>query len=247
MAQITSRGKLWEYRNSIWMLWAILTLGFFNYISFFYTSYRVKQKKWFIAGIIYAILFFMMVVITEIVNRDHWLYDLFFALYLLGWIASIIHVFKMRPEYLLRLEAKVTFGREKELESMKQMIAREYGKTNDSRQVEKPKVATIKSLQQISLEEAEKDEEIGSEVVHTIDLNTATEEEIANVPGIGSLFAKKIITVRNQEKGFKSFEHFVEILSVKPHLIEKIKPYFSFSDQPNPEQTNKMEGRIVDF
>nr|WP_285865975.1 helix-hairpin-helix domain-containing protein [Lederbergia lenta] len=127
------------------------------------------------------------------------------------------------------------------------MIAREYGKTNDSRQVEKPKVATIKSLQQISLEEAEKDEEIGSEVVHTIDLNTATEEEIANVPGIGSLFAKKIITVRNQEKGFKSFEHFVEILSVKPHLIEKIKPYFSFSDQPNPEQTNKMEGRIVDF
>ena len=50
---ITGRGKGWEMRNSIWMLWAILTFGFLNYVSFYYISYRVKQRKWFFAALIY--------------------------------------------------------------------------------------------------------------------------------------------------------------------------------------------------
>lgn len=83
--------------------------------------------------------------------------------------------------------------------------------------------------------------------IHIVDINMATEEEIAKVPGIGSLFAKKVVSVRNEEKGFKSFDHFVEVLLVKPHLIGKIKPHLVFSETGRPEQNKKTEGRIVDF
>lgn len=249
MAQITNKGKVWELRNSIWMLWAILTFGALNYISLFYASNKVKQKKWFIAGIIYSIIFIFMMVISEVVPTKHWLYDLTLAAYLIGWIASIIHVFKIRPEYLLRLEAKISTGyKEKEIESLKRKISQEYVTKSPIENTQKsiitsPVTEQSKVVQEKVINESK---EVPSEK-KIIDVNTASEQEIAKIPGIGSIFAKKVISVRNQQNGFKSFEHFIETLSVKPHLIEKIKPYLAFPESSSNDLVKKSEGRIVDF
>ncbi|MFK2825997.1 helix-hairpin-helix domain-containing protein [Bacillus sp. B190/17] len=250
MARITEKGKVWELRNSIWMLWAILTLGFFSYVSFFYASYKVKQRKWFIAGIIYSALFIMLIVVMESVPVDHWFYNVTFMIYFIGWIASIVHVFKIRPEYLLRLEAKISSGyKEKEMQSLKQKITQEYAAAHSIKR-EEHSIADNHVVEEqpemIQPVEKEKEKEPSSEV-QMIDVNKASEADIAKVPGIGGLFAKKVISVREQENGFTSFDHFVEALAIKPHLIEKIKPYLIFPDHSHPEQTKKTEGRVVDF
>ncbi|MBS4196297.1 ComEA family DNA-binding protein [Lederbergia citri] len=232
---ITNKGKAWELRNSIWVLWAIFSFGFLNYVSFFYASYRVKQRKWFIAGIIYSIIFIMTMVVTEIFPEEHWVYNLTMVAFLLGWIFSVFHVFKIRPEYLLRLEARIASGqKEKDIQSLKEQINREYSgaepflrSNNDS------KTTTIQPKHE--------------EEIDIININTATEEEIARVPGIGALFAKKVVDARYKENGFTSFDHFTEVLSIKPHLVEKMKPYLAFPEKTKSNAPERAEGRIVDF
>lgn len=249
MAAITSKGKAWELSHSIWMLWALLTFGTLNYISFFYTSYKVKQKKWFIAGIVYAILFILFMAASELPS-EHWLYGTTLAVYFIGWIVSIIHVFKMRTEYLLRLEAQLLSGqKEIEIKSLKRKIAQEYGQTSllqtaeiasSQNVIKQENIETVQQVEEKTIKKNQID-------IEFIDINTANEDKIANVPGIGSLFAKKVVSVRDEVGGFNSFEHFVEALSIKPHLVEKIKPHLSFPEEVIPKQTKKPEGRIVDF
>lgn len=241
-SSLTSKGKAWEYRNSLWMLWSLLTFGVFNYISFFYISRKVKQKKWFRAGIVYSVIFIFTMIAPDSLA---WLL-------ILGWIASIIHVFKVRTEYLLRLEAMQASGyKKREIDRLKETIAKEYDRPSFKNDVPDPRIdekapVKVKSAQIVEAEHKENPEK--SYVDERIDINTATEKEIANIPGIGSIFAAKIVTVRNQENGFQSFDHFVHILSVKPHLAERMKSHISFSNLSHNEQrVKKTEGRIVDF
>lgn len=241
MASVTDRGKFWELKNSIWMLWVFLTLGFFNYISFFYISYKVKQRKWFVAGILYSIPFILMMLTSDTVLSEHWLSDVGMIGYIIGFIVSVIHVIKIRPEYLLRLDAKLSSGyKEKEIDHLKKTIAREYGATPV---LDKQPVLTFPTAdEQINFNE--KKEMRITQVV----INEATEQELANIPGIGGLFAKKIISARSQENGFQSFKHFIDVLSVKPHLAEKIKPYLLFPEkEPVVASAQKTEGRVIDF
>jgi DNA uptake protein ComE-like DNA-binding protein len=241
MASITTKGKAWEFRHSLWMLWVFLTFGVLNYVSFFYASYKVKQKKWFIAGIIYSIPFILMMITADTALSEHWISDVSTMSYLIGWISSVVHVFKIRPEYLLRLEAKLSSGyKEKEIENLKKTIAREYSTTSKTNIQHKLKTASKDQVIRELQPEINKNK--------AVNINHATEEELAMVPGIGVLFAKKVISIREQENGFKSFDHFVEVLEVKPHLAEKIKPYLLFPEkEPVVASTKKSEGRVIDF
>ncbi len=241
MASVTDRGRLWELKNSMWMLWVFLTFGFFNYISFFYVSYKVKQRKWFVAGILYSIPFILMMTTSDTVLSDHWLNDVGTISYMIGFIVSIIHVVKIRPEYLLRLDAKLSSGyKEKEMDHLKKAIAREYGAT--------PKMNQQRVITPQIVDEQIKFNEEKEMRVEQVVINETTEEELAKIPGIGGLFAKKIISTRSQENGFQSFNHFVEVLSVKPHVAEKIKPYLLFPEKETVVvSAKKTEGRVIDF
>ncbi|MBB5326043.1 DNA uptake protein ComE-like DNA-binding protein [Anoxybacillus tepidamans] len=231
--QITNKGRKWEMMNSFWMLWTFFPFGFFNYISFFYASYRVKQRKWFIAGVLYSIPFILFWIVDEIVDENHWLNDLSFIALFFSWVVSIIHVFNMRAEYLLRLEAR-SLSKASELEQLKTLIKEEY------------KVDTLMNETAKNAEHVNRDME---EPVtdRLVDINTATEEEIASIPAIGGLLAKKVVAVREKEGGFQSLEHFSNCLQLKPHVIEKIKPFIKFPEAEVPPKQNKHEGRVVDF
>lgn len=241
VSSLTSKGKAWEYRNSLWMLWTLLTLGFLNYVSFFYVARKVKQKKWFRAGIVYSIFFIIFALAT----------DSFATIFIISWIVSIFHVFKIRTEYLLRLEAVQASGlNNRQLDKLKETIAKEYERPNSNYTASHTRIeerAPIMPQTQPTERNSNKMEERNI-IDKPIDINTASEKEIAEVPGIGSIFAAKVIAVRSQENGFNSFDHFVQTLSVKPHLAEKIKSHVIFSTTSHNEQrVKKTEGRIVDF
>lgn len=240
-APLTSKGKAWEYRNSLWMLWTLLTLGFLNYVSFFYIARKVKQKKWFRAGIVYSVFFIIFVLAP----------DDFTGIFLISWAVSIFHVFKVRTEYLLRLEAIQALGLEnRELSKLREIISKEYDRPEENRVISSVSIAEQGSIShQEHRGKKEASKPVGkNEENKKVDINSATEQEIAEIPGIGSIFASKIIAVRSQENGFDSFNQFIELLSVKPHLAEKIKSYIVFSKVNSIEnRVKKTEGRIVDF
>lgn len=61
-----------------------------------------------------------------------------------------------------------------------------------------------------------------STIVH---LNTATEEELTKLPGIGPALAKRVIEHRRKIGGFKSVEQLLEVKGIGKKKLEQIRPY----------------------
>ncbi|WML33264.1 helix-hairpin-helix domain-containing protein [Clostridium sp. OS1-26] len=83
-----------------------------------------------------------------------------------------------------------------------------------------------------------------------ININTASEGELASLPGIGLILAKKAINHRETKGSFNSIAEFAEILSLKPHVLERIKPLIIVNKIETESKTNEFSskiGRIVDF
>lgn len=58
-----------------------------------------------------------------------------------------------------------------------------------------------------------------------VDLNAASEEEFIRVPGIGKVFAKRIIAYRIENQGFKEVNELVRVKGFSMKKIEKIREY----------------------
>lgn len=56
-----------------------------------------------------------------------------------------------------------------------------------------------------------------------LDLNTATLEELIDLPGIGPVLAQRIIEYRGARGGFKSVEELLEIRGIGPKRFDQLK------------------------
>lgn len=61
------------------------------------------------------------------------------------------------------------------------------------------------------------------------DLNSASEDELVLLPGIGPFFASNIIKQRDKLGGFYQWEQLLDVWKMSPELIEKMKPYLSIN------------------
>ncbi len=124
---VTVKGKRWKILHSLWIGWTF-TLGFFNWVAFFYIGYRAKQKKWLLWGLFYSIPFVLAMGFGIGTGGEgtglRWLGNLNVALTVLMGIMSIFHAFKVRKEYLVRLELTQDQGRTND-SLLKQRIATE--------------------------------------------------------------------------------------------------------------------------
>jgi DNA uptake protein ComE-like DNA-binding protein len=117
---ITSQSKEWERKNSRWIIASFFLFGF---AGFFYIGSKAKQKKWIIAGSLYAILFAIVFLLQYINNEiGGKIYIYYSAISMVYYVCSIVHSFLVRKEYLLRLEAIQITGKD----SLKEKIQHEY-------------------------------------------------------------------------------------------------------------------------
>lgn len=79
-----------------------------------------------------------------------------------------------------------------------------------------------------------------------LDINSATESEIINLPGINIVIAKKIIQHRETQKGFKNFQEFNSFFKFKPHFSKQLENLICFN--PIKKKHKKQKGeRILDI
>lgn len=67
-----------------------------------------------------------------------------------------------------------------------------------------------------------------SKSVHSgglININTATEQELEELPGIGPVTAKRIVEYRQQTGGFKNVEQLLEVKGIGPKKLAAIRPF----------------------
>jgi len=67
--------------------------------------------------------------------------------------------------------------------------------------------------------------EVPSQVITKININTAAQEQLQNVPGIGATLARRIIEYRNQIGKFKSLEQLCQVKGIGNARFQRIKPY----------------------
>ena len=67
---------------------------------------------------------------------------------------------------------------------------------------------------------------------HPIDLNTATAEQLQELPGIGPTTAKAIIQFRKKSGPFKHVEDLLAIHGISRARLEKLRPYVTVTPPP---------------
>ncbi|ALC89214.1 hypothetical protein AM500_05005 [Bacillus sp. FJAT-18017] len=296
----TKNSTLWGILNSWWIL---LTFTFlFTSFAYFFIGINVNHRKWTAWGAIYGILLILPFLSFEVFNRGQWQSDILLMLGLFVWIFSIVHAFRIRKEYLLRLEVLQSIKQDKE-QRLRGQIESEYGvKRKQSQGKQVPRIVTQQetrlttrstqvqknrhlstseqqqtpgyekttemnitpngNLQDVTLVGQVKEQgriapksavDVQSSLEPPqiqsaetlLDLNTATEEELAQLPGVGFILAKRALSERTKKGGFRSFDEFTELLNIKPHNIEKIR---LLATVKAPESAApQTAGRMVDF
>lgn len=121
---VTSRGRKWEILHSLWVGWTF-TLGFFNWIAFLYIGLRVRRLKWIVWGIVYSVPFVLAMIFAGTPAFEGRIGDLTIVLTLLLGVISIVHAFRVRKEYILRLSVLQEDTPERD-ETLKRKIETEY-------------------------------------------------------------------------------------------------------------------------
>lgn len=81
---------------------------------------------------------------------------------------------------------------------------------------EKIDVPTKEEVEQLDISQDESASKL-------ININTANEETLTTLPGIGASKAKSIISYRESQDGFKSIEELMEIEGIKEGVFNKVK------------------------
>ncbi len=221
------RGLGWELRNSAWVLLSFVGLA---WIGFFIIGKQAQNKKWLMVGGIYAAI---LIITFFLVAK----WDIFVYIWMIVVLASIIHSFIVRKQFLkerdiiLRQREGSTVGRSVD-------ITPKPRATDYSSAEEKPtekRTVTIDNdyfdalNEQLSNATSETFDVFSQEQGETratqaaININTCTEEELASLPGVSVVKAKKAIDYRDQNGGFVSVDEFLAVIAVQLHFQKQIE------------------------
>lgn len=103
----TSKERKWELLHSLWIGWTfVLYLG---WVAFIYIGLRARQRRWILWGLFYSIPLMLELVTSftnlwPAANEYTWQGYLVAAVIILVGVTSLFHAFKVRKEYLIRLQ-----------------------------------------------------------------------------------------------------------------------------------------------
>ncbi len=63
----------------------------------------------------------------------------------------------------------------------------------------------------------------------TVNINTASAEELQALPGIGEARAAQIVSLRKERGAFRSVDELLEVRGIGPAMLERLRPQVSLS------------------
>ena len=169
-----------------------------TWVGFLYTGLRGKKKAWLAAAAGYAVFELAGLAVLG----DGWREDVGALLTFIPWLIGIPHALAIRDEYLDRRDVlddpRLRDARRRQL---RRSIAGELARGD-------PALARDSEM-------------IGSDLV---DINHASAEELATLPGIDSRLARKIVHTRDEIGGFSSLYDLGHLLALEAPLVDAIAP-----------------------
>lgn len=99
--------------------------------------------------------------------------------------------------------------------------------------------ATSNDLSEKNVQEAQQ--------INTVDVNTASEEEIAALPGLTIIDAKRAVDYRRENGPFRTSDEFFEAIRVKPHIMIKIQDLIAASAPVSVVEPESKGKRSIDL
>ena len=232
----------WVAKNSRWRFWT-WTLGFFNWVAFLWIAYRGRRPAWAIYGLAYSVPFILAMMFADSAEaaNETVMDTVVVPLTLIGGVVGIFHARHLLPHYLARraaLEATPGYGL-----SPAEEAARMLHPAPSSHTPPPPPPPPAPDLATDLEAHAAHLYQPPAAPRATTDVNTAPEGELAALPGVGPILAKRAIDLRSQHGGFTSIDAFGDALGLKPHTLERLRPHLTAS-APKPQQRT---GRRVDY
>jgi DNA uptake protein ComE-like DNA-binding protein len=217
----TTRGTNWEWLQS-WHLVFFLTL-YLYWASLLYMGLRALQFRWVVYALfyaapagLYALLHWGMPGLIQPREAQLSLETYLFRAMLAFMVFCFIHVMLARKEFLLRLDDDAVemddlHGRMAERRAMRGApeagpVPASSGFGRGARAVEQPPGRLL-------------------------DLNTATEAELAMLPGMGPERARQAMQLRAMQGGFNSYSQFADQLQVPAEARARLQQHFD--DRPD--------------
>lgn len=67
----------------------------------------------------------------------------------------------------------------------------------------------------------------GSRTTSLINVNTASQYELMELPGIGEKYAQRIIRFRQEHGAFRTVEELIAVHGIGPRTLERIRPFIT--------------------
>jgi DNA uptake protein ComE-like DNA-binding protein len=199
----TTRGTAWEWRAS-WFLLFFLTY-FLYWVPLAYMGLRVLQFRWIVYAVFYAGPAALLVLcLSYLRGVPDFAGVIRYLWYSTSafWVFALIHTWAAREEFLLRLDES-----EEERDEIRSRI-------RARRELDGAESAPPPSPRRL------------------LDVNGASEAELAMLPGMGPERARQALQLRAQHGGFRSFSHFAEQLQLAPEARARLQQ--CFDDDPEP-------------
>ena len=154
-----------------------------------------------------------------------------FAVFALYWICIIL-VFSERSRYLKMLAQDENRERIVDVFSAKGSAAASGQQTHPAE-----RIISDEPIRDVPVPP--------TDAVDRIDINTATEEEIAAIKGLTLIDAKKAVAYRTEHGGFRNTDEFFDAIGAKPHIIAHLDGVV-FASQVKAKQPPSLH-RHIDF
>ena len=241
----------WRLLNSSWVLTPLLSLGTFTFAAFFYAGSRMRSRPVLLWSVGYALftVFLFSVIETSPPDRDRAIDNIAFALLLAVWIGGSLQAFRVNRQFLLWKARRASEGpwyqHAAATTAPPPASGDAVGRTGllDDQQAlwgAGPAAPAPAPPQPPSW--APRPPAAG--LSDPLDLNTAREEQLQAVPGIGPILAKRIVSERQTRGGFRAVEDLSAILP--PHVLVRLRDLVVVA-APRAEPARPPRGRVIDL
>jgi hypothetical protein len=223
----------WRIRNSVYLL-ASLSLGFV-FAGFLYTGIRARRRAWIAWGVAYGIACALGITLIQLAggSTDELsggraaMSRVGALVYLAQWIGGGIHL-GMQRRYWLRWKAE-------------RNVAPWYAVPNAPRGG-----GQEGGITQLGMAAPVDDYLAPSASTTQLDLNIATRDEIARLPGVGVATATRLVSERDQRGGFVTLAEAIEAARIDATTAERLVGVI-FVSRPMRQAPSGGTGRIVDL
>ncbi|MET8832771.1 helix-hairpin-helix domain-containing protein [Micromonospora sp. NPDC004540] len=246
----------WRIRQSLWLLLPILGCSCLGGAGLIYVGLRARRAAWWIPGIVYMLVGWAAFAVTGESDQQSALSSVATAVVLASWIANILHACLINPAWL-RWRASHTPWYAQPTAPPPTWPGNPYPPTTAP-----PTIADLTTSAQAYYGAGPAATSVPQQPAppvtppappsppatapRPLDVNAATFEELAALPGFGTERASRVLAERHHRRGFGSIEDFAMVANLAPHEFAHLRNLLTCTPPPQPPAGYSPHGRVLD-